>query len=322
MSKGRSAEWRDVEMDDIESPVEVFAEAALIDLLFEIAVGGGDDAQVDFAFAVLADATNGSFLQNAQQFGLKGERHLADLIEEDRSTIGRLEEAGAGLARAGEGLAGMAEEFGLHQFGGDCRAVDGDKRSLVAATYWWIERATSSLPVPDSPVIRTVLALRAARLTSLKRSCIWREAPMTSSGETWNLAAKPGLFALRSRLLECLRDRLQQIFGIERFCQVLKGAGLDHLDRLFDRAKGGDDDDRNLRPARTDQASSSLPLSPGIRISVSSRSICSFGRLDLFERLLAVDADDGVIAGVLRVHPGADHADPGSSSAIRILSII
>ena len=41
------AQGRDVEGDDVEAVEEVFAEVAAGDLLFEVFVGGGDDADVD-----------------------------------------------------------------------------------------------------------------------------------------------------------------------------------------------------------------------------------------------------------------------------------
>ncbi len=41
------AQGRDEEGDDVEAVEEVFAEVAAGDLLFEVLVGGGDDADVD-----------------------------------------------------------------------------------------------------------------------------------------------------------------------------------------------------------------------------------------------------------------------------------
>ena len=62
LDEQRDVEWplpqrRNVEVDDVETPVEVLAEAPLLDLLLEVAVGGGDDPQVDLAFAIVADGS-------------------------------------------------------------------------------------------------------------------------------------------------------------------------------------------------------------------------------------------------------------------------
>ena len=41
------AQRRDAEADDVEAVEEVFAEASVADRVFEVGVGGGDDADVD-----------------------------------------------------------------------------------------------------------------------------------------------------------------------------------------------------------------------------------------------------------------------------------
>ena len=56
--------------------------------------------------------------------------------------------------RAGEGALHVAEELALEQVLRDGAAVDGDERARCArGERRWISRATSSLPVPVSPVI-------------------------------------------------------------------------------------------------------------------------------------------------------------------------
>ncbi len=57
-----------------------------------------------------------ALLQHAQQARLHRQRHVADLVEEQRAAVGLLDAAdGAFLARAGEGAADVAEELGLDQ---------------------------------------------------------------------------------------------------------------------------------------------------------------------------------------------------------------
>ena len=65
------------------------------------------------------------------------------------------------LRRAGEGALLVAEELALEQVLGDRRAVDRDEaRRRAAATGRAAPRASSSLPVPDSPRISTVARRR------------------------------------------------------------------------------------------------------------------------------------------------------------------
>ena len=53
--------------------------------------------------------------------------------------------------RAGEGAALVAEQLGLEQLLGQRRAVQRDERPAGRGDARWRKRATTSLPVPDSP---------------------------------------------------------------------------------------------------------------------------------------------------------------------------
>ena len=53
--------------EDAETVEQVLAKMAGFDFGFQIPVGGGDDARVDFAGMTLADAGDFPFLQGAQQ---------------------------------------------------------------------------------------------------------------------------------------------------------------------------------------------------------------------------------------------------------------
>ena len=78
-----------------EPEVEVLAELAGRDRRLQIAVGRGDDAHVDLQHLLAADARELARLQHAQHLGLRGQVHVADLVEEDRPAVGHLEQARA-----------------------------------------------------------------------------------------------------------------------------------------------------------------------------------------------------------------------------------
>ena len=80
-----------------------------------------------------AEAHELAFLEHAQQLGLDGRRHLADLVEEQHA-VGRLLDApGLGGHGAGERTALVAEQLRLEQLVGQRRAVDGHERTVAAA---------------------------------------------------------------------------------------------------------------------------------------------------------------------------------------------
>ena len=87
------AQRRHVQLDDLEPVVEVLPEGAARDAVGEVAVGGGQDAHVDPPALVLADAPDLPLLQRAQELDLHARRDLADLVQQQRPAVGRLEQA-------------------------------------------------------------------------------------------------------------------------------------------------------------------------------------------------------------------------------------
>ena len=77
-----------------------------------------------------------------------------------RAAVGRLELARLLRDRAGEGALLVAEQLALEQRLGDRGAVDRHERPSARGLLLWSARATSSLPVPLSPVISTVESRR------------------------------------------------------------------------------------------------------------------------------------------------------------------
>ena len=83
------AQRRKQDREDAEAIVQVFAERLLADGLEQVAVGRRDDADIDFDRGRPANPLELAFLQDAEQLRLRLERELADLVEEDRPSIGR-----------------------------------------------------------------------------------------------------------------------------------------------------------------------------------------------------------------------------------------
>ena len=125
-----------------------------------IAVRRGDDADVDLLGLAVADAEDDALLQRAQELHLEVQRQLADLVEEERALVGAWNLPGAARDRAGEGALHVAEELALDEVLGDGAAVDGDERARSrGCERRWSSRAMSSLPVPVSPVMSTLMSV-------------------------------------------------------------------------------------------------------------------------------------------------------------------
>ena len=92
---------------------------------------------------------------------------IADFIEKNGAAVGGFEDADAIAVRAGESAANSAEQLAFEQGGGMAPQSTGTKGCTPRRLKRWIMRATSSLPVPVSPSMRTVASVGATRETVL-----------------------------------------------------------------------------------------------------------------------------------------------------------
>src|SRR5262249_60851784 len=95
----------------------------------EVLVGGGDDPGVGTNRLPAPDPGELALRQDAEALRLEPERHVGDLVEEERPARGRLELADAPFHGAGERATLVAEELALEQLVRDGGAVDGDERA-------------------------------------------------------------------------------------------------------------------------------------------------------------------------------------------------
>ncbi len=175
------AQRRDDEMNDVETVEQVFAELPLADPLAEVAVGRGDDADVQLDRGVVgADFLQLAGLEEPEQHALHPQGHLADLVQEDRAAVAHFELAGLVPVGAGEAALDVTEQLGFEEGLGNAGAVDGDERLARRSEPSWMARATSSLPTPLSPVIRTLASDGEMRPISSRRSAISALVPMRS----------------------------------------------------------------------------------------------------------------------------------------------
>ena len=127
IAEGRNGDW-----ENVKAIVKIFAEASGGDFGLQVAIGGGNDADVDRAGLRAANGLEFAFLEHAQKFGLKFERKFADFVEKENSVIGEFEATGAAGGGSGEGAFFVAEEFAFAECGGNRCAVNADERPGTA----------------------------------------------------------------------------------------------------------------------------------------------------------------------------------------------
>ena len=121
------------DVDDVESVVEVLAEASVGDEFDEVPVRGGDEAEVDGDRLGAAHADDGAGFNCTEKLDLCVGVDFADLVQEEGPAVRGLEAAGlAVLEPAREGPRGVAEELGREEFLRERGAFDGDEGTLGA----------------------------------------------------------------------------------------------------------------------------------------------------------------------------------------------
>ncbi len=118
------AQGRHAQFETAQPVVEVGAKAAGGDHGGKVAIGGGDDAQLELARRRRPQGEDLPFLEHPQDLGLQLEGELADLVEQEGAAVRPDEQPGAGIDSGGD-PAVNAEQLGLGEAGRDGGAVEG-----------------------------------------------------------------------------------------------------------------------------------------------------------------------------------------------------
>ena len=138
------AQRRQLDRDDVQPVEQILAEPPVLHHLPQVDVGRGDDADVDLDRLHAAEAHELALLDHAQQLGLRLERDVADLVEEDAALVGEVEQPLLRVDGAGERALDVAEQRRLEQIGRQVAGVDGDERALRARRVG-VDRARDQL---------------------------------------------------------------------------------------------------------------------------------------------------------------------------------
>ena len=119
----------------VDAVVQVLAEAPGVDLRAQPAVRCANELEIHRHRLAAAQRNDLPLLENSQQPRLHRERHVANLVEEQRAAV-RLADAPrrAIAAGTGERTWTVAEQFGFDQRLGKRRAVDGNERPGASRT--------------------------------------------------------------------------------------------------------------------------------------------------------------------------------------------
>ena len=118
---------------DVETVEQIASKQSLGDFALEVPIGGGDDPRVDPQRSRSAHTFEFLLFEHPQQLALEPERHLADLVEQERASISQLEATGPGFRGPGEGAPFVSEQLALDQARRQRGAIDAHQRPRSAA---------------------------------------------------------------------------------------------------------------------------------------------------------------------------------------------
>src|SRR6202034_2311689 len=85
------AQWRQIDVDDVQPVVKILAEFFLFHHLAEVGVGGRENSHVDLHYVVGAEGGKFLLLNHAQQLRLRLRADGADFVEKDGAVMRYLE---------------------------------------------------------------------------------------------------------------------------------------------------------------------------------------------------------------------------------------
>src|SRR5262249_27732413 len=126
------AQWWQVDGEDPQPVIQVQPELALVRPGLKVAVCGGDQPYIGADRLVAANTLESLLLEHTQHLGLGGQRHVADLGQEEGAAVALLELADAAAIGTGERALLVAEQLALQQVLRNGGAVEGQKWGLSA----------------------------------------------------------------------------------------------------------------------------------------------------------------------------------------------
>ena len=279
----RAAQRRQLEVDDVDAVVEVLAEAALLDRGLQVAVGGGDDARVEghlggaaqgphlCAPAARAAAWAASPSGSSPTSSRKSVPPLAWTKRPVRSARASVKAPRAWPnSSLSSSASGMAAQLS---------ATKGPSLRRLRA---WSARATTSLPVPLSPVMSTVASESGHAGDELvhlahRRALADQRVEALRLGHA--LAQALHLLAQARGAATARSSASTSASTLEGLGDEVVGARADGRDGGVEAAEGGDDAPPARpggcgRRARTARA----PLMPGMLRSVTTTSSAPRGQ--------------------------------------------
>ena len=134
---------------------KILSEPTGFHFLLDVTIARGNYTHVNSLSDIRTNPTNFALLQSAQKFDLKCRSGFGYLVEKNRSMVRFFPEPATIPLSPGKTNLCVSKQFRLNQLRRYCTAVNCDKGWSARLLRLCNDDATTSLPVPDSPVNST-----------------------------------------------------------------------------------------------------------------------------------------------------------------------
>jgi len=251
MSSRALAEGREADGNHRQAVVEILAEAAVLDHGGQLLVGRGYHAEVELERGGAAERPHRTILEHAEELGLGGHGHVANLVEEERSPVRRGEEALPPAIRSRERALLVTEELGLQQRLGHRRAVHGEEPPSAPRARPVNRLGDQFLPRPALAQEKNGGVARGHRPDLVHRLLHDLRAPQEPLEPLvpLDLGAQPLVLATQPVILEGAVHRHRHLRELEGLGEIVVGALPHRRDGRLQGAEGRHEDHARRVPA-------------------------------------------------------------------------
>src|ERR1019366_10232283 len=120
---------RNYYMENVEAVVKILPEPAFANPFRKISIGCGKYPDIEADLLIPPEPLYFPLLKDAEELGLGGNRHIADLIEKDRALLRSFKLAGSGLYGPGKCASRMPKKLSFQQCFRNRAAIYRDERA-------------------------------------------------------------------------------------------------------------------------------------------------------------------------------------------------
>ena len=221
---------------------------AFFNLLFEVFVAGGNEANIQIDRCRSAHTQYLFFLNNMQHFYLHGRGHFSDFIEEKRPSVSRFNETDLSNRCTGKSAFFMAEQFVGNQFFREPPTIERNKRTIFSRAQS-VNRSGHKLLSSTAFTLQQDIAIYDGNFLDHREDFLHGGAGSNKAFQkilSVQGFSKMSIFFSKSYFFLRAPGKQSDFVKLERFGYIMIGAFLNGADCRVDGSVTRNDNDLNI----------------------------------------------------------------------------